>query len=216
MTSVKIESVVELGHRAGCPFCAARLERRPSLGQRIIILNGFRAGMVGTVSGIDLDSCFRVGTFLVKEDGDQTNSQQIVNPELDLFTRHAPAKPVAKWLPPLSMREAAALDEIVVSVCSRFAELEYDKWHRGTFYRLIEHCWRKRLPLSDDEVWAILAAHGMPIEFEKDARHSYVEGTEFLIYTHGRKPIKKKRVPPLSSPCQAIIQAGRAKATPLN
>jgi hypothetical protein len=214
VTSVKTESVVELGDRAGCPFCAARLERRPSLGQRIIILNGFRAGMVGTVTCVDLDSRYRVGTFLVKEDGDQTNSEQIINPKLDLFAPLASIESVAQWLPPLSMGEAAALDEIVVSVCSCFAEFEYDKWHRDTFYRLIDYCWQKRLPLSDDEVWAILAAHGMPKKFEKDARRSYVEGTELLIYSHGRKPIKKKRIPPLSSPCKSIIQAGRTKALP--
>lgn len=195
MTSLKIESVVELGFRAGCPFCAARLEKRPSLGQRIIILNGSRAGMLGTVSCIDLDSRFRVGTFLVKADGDQANAEQIVNPELDLFAPYASVEFVAKWLPPLSMCEAAAFDEIVVYVCSRFAELGYDKWHRVTFYRLIEYCWQKRLPLSDNEIWGILAAHGMPNKFEKDARRSYIEGTELLIYTHGRKPIKKKRIP---------------------
>lgn len=161
--------------------------------------------MVGTVSCIDLDSRFHAGTFLVKADGDQTNTVQIVNPELDLFAPHAPAEPVARWLPPLSMSEAAALDEIVVSVCSRFAELGYDKWHCDTFYKLINHCWQKRLPLSVDEVWAILAAHGMPIVFEKNARRSYIEGTGLLIYTHGREPIKKKRIPPLSLPCTAII-----------
>lgn len=215
MTSVKVEFVIELGQRAGCPFCAARLERRPSLGQRIIILNGFRAGMVGTVSCVDLDSGYRVGTFLIKEDEDQANSQQIVNPELDLFTLHSPVESVAKWLPPLSMCEAAALDEIVVSVSSRFAEFEYDKWHPDTFYKLIDYCWRKRLPLSDAEIWAILAAHGIPNEFEKDARRSYVEGLELLVYSHGRKPIKKKRTPPLSLSCKAIIQAGRAKARPI-
>lgn len=212
---MRIESVVELGRRAGCTFCAARLERRASLGQRIIILNGFRAGMIGTVSCVDLDSRYREGTFLVKADGDQTNSQQIVNPEFDLFAPHASVEPIAKWLPPLSMREAAELDEVVVTVCSRFAELGYDQWHRSILYKLIGHCWRERLPLSDDDIWKILAAHGMPNEFEMDARRSYIEGTELLIFTHGRKSIKKKRISPLASTCQAINQAGRAKVNPV-
>ena len=171
--------------------------------------------MVGTVSCVDLDARYSVGTFLVKEDEDQTNSQQIVNPELDLFAPHAPAESVAKWLPPLSMREAAALDEIVVSVCSRFAEPRYDKWHCSIFYKLISYCWQERLPLSGDDIWKILAAHGMSNEFEMDARRSYVEGTELLIFTHGRKSIKTKRISPLSSPCQAINQAGRAKVNPV-
>ena len=107
---------------------------------------------------------------------------------------------MSKWLPPLNLREAAELDEVVVTVCRRFLELGAGKWHRGAYYRLINHCWRKRLPLSEDEVWAILAAHGMPKKFEKEARRAYLEGTELLVYAHGRKPIKKKRVSPLSLP----------------
>lgn len=197
---MKIDSTVEIGRRAGCPFCGARVEERPSLGQRIMILNGFRAGMMGTVFSVDLDSRFRPGTFLIKADGDEPNIEQIVNPDLDVFTRHPPREPLAKWIPPLTMRSAAALHDVVLSVCGRFAELGPDEWHRGAFYALINHCWRERLPLSEHEIWGILEAHGMPKNLENDARRSYVEGMELLVYTHGRKPIKKKRVGPLSVP----------------
>jgi len=137
---------------------------------------------------------------MIKADGDRPGIEQIVSPKLDLFavldhTRHLP-----KWLPPLTLREAAELDEVVVTVCKRFQELGTGKWHRGAFYQLIDHCWRKRLPISEDEIWANLGAHGMPKKFEKQTRRSYLEGAELLVYTHGRKPIKKKRVSPLSMP----------------
>jgi hypothetical protein len=197
---MKIDSSVEMGREAGCPFCAAQVEGRPSLGQRIMILNGYRAGMMGTVSSVDLDARFRPGAFLIKADRDNPHIEQIVNPDLDLFTTHPPEELLTKWIPPLTMGSAAALHDVVLRVCGRFAELGSDEWHRGAFYALIDHCWRERLPLSEQEVWAILDAHGMQKNLQKDARRSYVEGMELLVYTHGRKPIKKKRVEPLSVP----------------
>jgi hypothetical protein len=166
----------------------------------VVLLDSFRAGRVGTVSNVDLDARFRPRTFLIKADGDDPGVEQIVNPQLDLFAVLNDSRRLPKWLPPLALREAADLDDVVIAVCDRFLELGAGKWHRAAFYRLVDHCWRKRLPLFDDEIWTLLAAHGMPKRFQKQARRSYLEGTELLVYSHGRKPIKKKRVSPLSLP----------------
>jgi hypothetical protein len=166
----------------------------------VILLNGFRAGQAGIVSSVNLDARFHAGAFLIRADGDGPGIEQIVNPRLDLFAALDHTRRLPKWLPPLAMREAADLDEVVVTVCNRFLELGPGKWHRGVFYGLIYHCWRRRLPLSEDEIWKSLATHGMSKKFQKLACRAYLEGTELLVYAHGRKPIKKKRVSPLSLP----------------
>jgi hypothetical protein len=196
--NAQIAAPPDAARRAGCPFCAARIAARPDVGDRVVVLNRFRAGMVGTVSHTDIDGRFHPGTFLIKADGDKPGVEQIINPHLDLFSVLSARKRLPDWLPPLCMRETAELDEIVLAVCDRYAKMGSPKWNAAPFYRLIEHCWRNRLPLSSDEVWVMLEAHGIPKKFEKEVRRAYIEGTQLLVYSHGRKPIKKKRVKPLS------------------
>ena len=194
---MQTDSPAQIARRDGCPFCSARLAKRPKPGERVILLNGFRAGMVGTVSRVDMESRLPPATFLIKADGDRPGTEQIIHLNLDLFLVLSSRRRMPRWLPPLILREAAEVHEVVLIVCNRFAELGAAKWRPAIFYRLIEHCWRKRLPLTGDEIWELLVAHGMLNKFEKEARRLYIEGTELLVYTHGRKPINKKRITPL-------------------
>jgi hypothetical protein len=145
-----------------------------------------------------MDGHFHPGSFLVKADGDKPRVEQIINPRIDLFAVLSTSKTSADWLPPLCMREAAELDEVVLAVCDRYAKLASLKWNSVPLFRLVDHCWRSRLPLSAAEIWAVLEAHGMPKKFEKEVQRAYIDGTELLVYSHGRRPIKKKRVKPLS------------------
>jgi len=182
------------GRKSGCPFCTARLGVKPDLGDRIIVLNDFRAGMTGTVSTVDLDHRFPKTAFLIVADGDEPGVEQIVNTERDLVAPLGSRAPLPAWLPPLALRDAAELDEVAVWFCGRCSASGQFVWDRTSYCEVIRACWQKRFPLTPDEVCSVLCAHGLPSEFAAEAQRAFLEGTELLVYTHGRRPIKKKRV----------------------
>jgi len=187
-------TAVLAGQKSNCPFCTARLGVKPDLGARIIILNDFRAGMTGTVSNADLDHRFPMTAFLLVADEDNPGVEQIVNTEHDLVAPVDSQTPLPSWLPPLALRDAAELDEVAVWFCDRCSASGQFVWDRTSYYEVIRFCWRRRFPLTPDEVCSVLCAHGLPLEFVVEANSRFFEGTELLVYTHGRKPIKKKRV----------------------
>ena len=182
------------GRKSGCPFCAARLGVKPDLGARIIVFNDFRAGMTGTVSTVDPDHRFPKTAFLMVADGDKPGGAQIIDTQRDLVAPLGPQASLPGWLPPLALRDAADLDEVAVWFCDRCSASGQFLWHRTSYYEVIRACWLKRFPLTPDEVCSVLCAHGLPSEFAAEAQRAFLEGTGLLVYTHGRRPIKKKRV----------------------
>lgn len=187
---------VNTGRQSGCPFCLARRRPRPDVGTRIILLDDFRAGMTGTVSRVDVDG-LRRSAFLMIEDGAAPGIETIVDTERELFAPLGASEPLPNWLPPLSLGDAAILDEVAVWFCDRCSTSGVFAWDITSFYEVIRVCWLKRLPLTPAEVSAVLSAHGLPPEINLQAQKAFAEGTGLLVYTHGRRPIKKKRVAPL-------------------
>ncbi|MBU0507746.1 hypothetical protein KKH27_02765 [bacterium] len=159
-----------------------------------MILNDFRAGMTGTVSNVDMDHRFPKTVFLMVADGDRPGVEQIVNTEHDLVAPVGSQVPLPGWLPPLALRDAAELDEVAVRFCDRCSTSGKFVWDRTSYYEVIRSCWQRRFPLTPDEVGSVLCAHGLSLEFVAEAHRAFLEGTGLLVYTHGRKPIKKKRV----------------------
>lgn len=195
MTSGMRDSAAVLtGQKSGCPFCSARRGAQPDLGARIIVLNDFRAGMSGTVSAVDLDDRFPKTAFLVVADGDKPGFEQIINTERDLVAPLGSEGTLPDWLPPLALRDAAELDEVALWFCDRCSASGQFVWDRTSYYEVIRACWQRRFPLTPDEVCSVLCAHGLPSEFAAEAQRAFLEGTGLLVYTHGRRPIKKKRV----------------------
>ena len=187
-------AAVLTGQKAACPFCAARLSVKPDLGARIILLNDFRAGTMGTVSSVNLDHRYPKTAFFMVADGDEPGVEQIVNTELALVAPLGSQEPLPGWLPPLALRDAAELDEVAVWFCDECSASGQFEWDRTSYYEVIRACWQKRFPLSPDEVCSVLCAHGLPSEFAAEAQRAFLEGIELLVSTHGRRPIKKKRV----------------------
>jgi hypothetical protein len=181
------------GRKSNCPFCIARLAGKPVAGARIMILNGFRAGMTGTVSDEDMDHRLPTTAFLMVADGDKPGVKQIVNMERDLVGPLEP-RPLPDWLPPLALPDAAELDEVAVWFCDRCLASQPIVWNRASYYEVIRFCWQKRFPLTPNEVCSVLLAHGLPTEFASETQRAFIEGIELLVYTHGRRAIKKKRV----------------------
>lgn len=186
-----------IGRKSACPFCTARLGGNPKLGARVIVLNDFRAGMTGTVSAVDLDQRYPKTAFLMVADGDRPGTEQIVNTERDLVAPLSSPESLPAWLPPLALREAAELDDVAVWFSDRCLASGQFVWDRTAYYEVIRACWQRRFPLTPDEVCSVLCAHGLPAELAAEAQRAFLEGRELLVYAHGRRPIKKKRVKPL-------------------
>lgn len=191
---IRDSTTVLSGQKSGCPFCTARLAVKPDLGARIMVLNDFRAGMTGTVSNVDLDHRFPKTAFLMVADGDEPGVKQIVDTESNLVAPVGSPASLPGWFPPLGLRDAAELDEVAVWFCDQCSASGQFVWDRTSYYEVIRVCWQKRFPMTPDEVCSVLCAHGLPSELLADAQRAFLEGTELLVYTHGRRPIKKKRV----------------------
>lgn len=164
-----------------------------------MVLNGFRAGMVGSVSKTDLDARYPQTAFLMKADGDEPGVEHIVNTENDLAAPFDTQSVLPKWLPPLSLREAAEIDAVIVFFCDRCVLHGAWKWNREAFFEVIRVCWEKRFPLSNIEIWALLSAHGADPASEHEVKRMFTDGIELLVYARGRRPIKRKHVKPLST-----------------
>ena len=204
---------VQIGRKSACPFCTARLGVKPKLGARIIILNDFRAGMTGTVSVADLDQRFPRTAFLMVADGDTPGTEQIVDTERDLVAPLGSPESLAAWLPPLALRDSAELDDVAVWFCDHCSTSGQFVWDRTAYYEVIRACWQRRFPLTPDEVSSVLCAHGLPVELAPEAQRAFLEGVGLLVYTHGWRPIKKKRVAPLrglQTPNRALQTAAAA------
>jgi len=187
---------VEAGIHSGCPFCLARTAPFPEVGVRIQILTGYRAGLMGAVVKPPPGLPFRNGElFLVQFDHDPPGIHNTVSLEHDLISFPSEV-PTPIWAPPISLREAAELDDVIVKFCEKRFSTNSSKPQLPTFYELIRHVWRNRLPLEGTDIWPILEAHGAPRKYKKRLIELYQFGRDLLVYTIGRKPIKKKRVAP--------------------
>jgi len=153
--------------------------------------------MTGTVSRVHVDGLSR-SAFLMIEDGAGPGIETIVDTERDLVAPLGASEPLPTWLPPLCLRDAVVLDEVAIWFCDHCSKSGVFAWDITSFYEVIRVCWQKRLPLTPTEVCAVLSAHGLPAEFNLQAQKAFAEGIGLLVYTHGRRPTKKKRVKPLS------------------
>ena len=189
---------MEAGIDSGCPFCLARTALLPEVGARIQILTGYRAGLMGRVVKTPSSLPLRNREpFLVQFDHDPPGIQQTVSLEGDLIGFNSEVlTPI--WAPPISLREAAELDDVIVKFCERGFSAKSWKQHLPTFYKVIRHVWHNRLPLEGTDIWSILEAHGAPQKYKKRLTDLYQDGRDLLVYAIGRKPIKKKRIAPFS------------------
>jgi hypothetical protein len=188
---------VEAGIESGCLFCLARTASLPEVGTRIQILTGYRAGLTGRVVKTPPSLPLRKEEpFLVQFDHDPPGVQHTVSLERDLIGFNSKV-PTPIWAPPISLRDAAELDNLIVKFCERTFSAKGSKPHLPTFYyEVIRHVWHNRLPLEGTDIWSILEAHGVPKKFKKRLTDLFQDGRDLLVYAIGREPIEKKRVVP--------------------
>ena len=141
----------------------------------------------------------------VQLDEDDPSVQQMVNIELELV-EFVPSAPVPSWAPPISIRKTYELHECIINFCQKSMQGSSKKMHFTSLYLLIWHIWKRRLPLEPKEVWDMLGAHGVPINWKAATMNILRHGLGLLITVYGRKPVKKFRVEPMSITVSPIYE----------
>lgn len=184
------------GFLSGCPFCTSQRIGIPEISSRFRIILGTHLGAIGTVVEWSKNIPSMPDEFLAHLDHEPPEWQTrvcIKRQMIQLF----PFAPVPEWAPPLCMSDAGEIDQATV----RFCEMSFQKgkWKTdwNSLNEVIAVSWYKRLPLEPNELWLILKAHGAPETSEPEIVEFYERGRNLLVYSCGRKPIKKKRVKPL-------------------
>jgi hypothetical protein len=183
------------GIGAGCPFCIAKRDRQPSIGQRILFLTSGDAGQFGTCVE-DKHNSIRFDQFLVKMDYEvEKGGTRVVTLAYDLFSiEPLPSAPV--WMPSLSIADALAVHEYMLQGIDNHLQLNDPADLSNLCYPIVSGCWSRRFPLTAEEILAMLQAHYCPVD--KQFCQLYTFGIELLVRTHGKPAIKRKRMKPLS------------------
>ena len=185
------------GFLSGCPFCASHRIGIPEVGTRFLIISGLHTGATATVVEWQKNMPRIENEFMAQLDHESPEWQTRVSTKRQMIQLF-PLAPVPEWAPPLCMEDAGELHEIII----RFRERSFLKgrwkvdW--GSFNEIIRSAWYNSLPLEPDELWLVLKAHGVPLKSKKDLIGFYQKGRNLLIHVAGKRPIKKKRVEPLS------------------
>jgi len=184
------------GSSSGCPFCKNARFTLPQVGIRFRVLSGFQTGRAGVVVESPAPPPLPPTEFIAQMDGDLPDVQRRILPSeiIEPFPFAVPPE----WAPPLSLQAASELDSVIVTFCE--AGAEGDQWIMKWpfYYEVIRFIWHRRLPIEANELWRVLCAHGAPDRFETELSDFFVKGRELLIHAFGKKPVKKKRVKPLS------------------
>ena len=192
------------GASEGCPFCRAARSSVPGVGARFRRLSGFEAGRIGTVVQSPAPHPLSENEFLAHMDGEPCNYHQRILPQDVIELIPAPEPP--SWAPPVELRIAAELDRAVVAFCEAGSVAGGWVLDWPALFEIIRLVWSKRLPLSAEEMWGLLMAHGVPGEWEEEIVGFFQRGRDLLVYAIGKRPVKKYRVQPLSVSTRAQLR----------
>lgn len=105
---------------------------------------------------------------------------------------------VPSWMVPLSIDDACSLHEQVLdslNIAEHPAGVDPLLW---IAQGLVTRCWCRRLPVSGEEVWRVLTAHGVPTAGRVEFARLFDFGMALLVGANGRPPVRRMRMPPLS------------------
>lgn len=187
--------IVLHGDISGCPFCRTIAEQLPTAGRQIIFLSGYNCGEVGTVIGTGPDQ----DELEYKMEGEPEHFSYRTSRKYASFIDLASFS-VPDWAPPVSIEDAHevhwGLVNAFVAADSRQAGRPLEDALKG----LIMAVWARRLPLTADQVWPMLSAHGWPEGTRVAMLARYSFGLNLLRDATGRQAVKRKAMPPFGSP----------------
>jgi hypothetical protein len=190
-----------IGRGSGCPFCTAIGRERPQVGDKIRVLCEVRSprglvGITGTVIETPEGAIRKLGEIFVEFDDERLGPGPLNFDHMLVET--LPGGSLPPWVPPIPLKEAGQLDLIARLLCTEHHPGSHPTPDLSLLYEFIGYIWQQRLPLTGDEVWAVLEAHGAPLQWRCEVLSRYHYGLEALVRLVGRKPYKNRRVPPLS------------------
>lgn len=176
---------------ARCPFCTA-ITSPPLTGEEeVMVLSGVLTGLRGKVVPPPYPEWLEPGEILLeplKGDGGHFRFNQRAE-----IAQRLPGLDRPDWFPPISLGDAAELHDTILRFCLRhnWDSTESVDWVQ--FYVLVEHVWRRRLPLEPGEVGVLLQRHGLPDSCLLEVVDLFRHCRDVLVIAVGRKSIKKKR-----------------------
>ena len=184
---------IEHGSRNGCVFCSARQVQTYATGSCVTILSGGHTGLVGEI--VDAGSLARYDRVAIKLDSSTRNGFRICNIVSNLMTIERPIPSI--WMLPLSTRDLARVDEIVVRCCDGLVQGQPKALNLEALFLCIDEIWRQRLPIRGRELFPTFEAHGLAASFENEFVDAFDFGLDLLLFSQGRRPISRKRMPPM-------------------
>jgi hypothetical protein len=185
------------GTLSGCPFCrSVSSPTFPPVGTRIRKLSGIDIGRSGTVTQSPYTAAPTSNEFLAHMDGDPEATAMRIR--LKEFER-LPASDPPNWAPPISLSDASGLDELVIHLCEKGNSPDGWAINWNAYYEVICLIWRRRIPITADEWWSVLHAHGIDDRFAPELKDFFTRGRDLLVTANGKKPANKKRTVPFYS-----------------
>jgi hypothetical protein len=137
-----------------------------------------------------------IDEFLAHLDGDPRSWHCRILPDEVVQILPAPDPPT--WMAAVELRAAADLDRLIVSFCED--AIRQGKWAVDSFafFEVIRFIWSMRLPLEREDLDKLLEGHGVPGTRRKQLLNFFKAGRNLLIYSAGKKPIKKRRANPVT------------------
>jgi hypothetical protein len=177
-----------------CPFCTAMVSPKLTGGEDILVLSGIFTGVHCKVVQPPYPEWLRPGEILLEPlKGDRGHFRFDQKAEL---AQRIPGLDRPDWFPPVSLIDAADLHETILRFCLRHNWDSSKRVDWVQFYVLVEHVWRRRLPLEGAEVGILLQKHGLPNSRLSKIVDLFEHCRAVLVVAAGRKPIKKKRTNP--------------------
>jgi hypothetical protein len=104
------------------------------------------------------------------------------------------------WMVPLSMEDAFVVHEACLEMLDKFSMSTKALHAESTLFTIIGTCWWRRLPLTANDIWPMLKAHGAEGIEAREFGSLFDFGLRLLTAVNGRTPVKRKRMAALSKP----------------
>jgi hypothetical protein len=191
------EALIEFTHagaKSHCPFCKGRMIASVSPGQRIMILQGTRAGQCATISK---QPGWSEDEFLVHFDFEESDTLTRVHYRRDKFAL-IPLDKIPDWLSSLSIDDLSALEESSLYTVLHFASARRNQKWADLLLPLVATVRARRLPVQGVDIWRTLVAHGFSERHKSNFFKFFDFGVELLVLLHGRPAIRRKKMRAMS------------------